>query len=95
MSGAGGKLAGTEGRALAENAQTKKKTCPQCGQETFDFLKACPSCGFAWPDLELLRTRRAPGRRLAIILTILVSVLLGSFCVLYLLLESFSGRGAH
>lgn len=71
------------------------KTCPQCKGETFDFLSVCPACGFRWPDLERLRARGEPGRRLLVTLAVLLAVLLGSFCVLYAVLLSFSGRPAQ
>gem|GEM_PF-5746156 len=78
-----------------EPKDIQKKTCPRCQQETYTVLLTCPACGFEWPDLQALgeRPAREPGRRMLLGLVIALFGLLGAFCLLYVLLLTFTRRG--
>ena len=75
--------------------EIQKKTCPRCRQETYAVLLTCPACGFEWPDVLAAgeRPAREPGRRMLLGLMIALFGLLGAFCLLYVLLLSFTRRG--
>jgi hypothetical protein len=78
-----------------EPHEIQKKNCPRCQQETYAVLMTCPVCGFKWPDLDGIEQKpaREPARRMLLGLLIALLGLLGSFCLLYVLVLSFSKRG--
>ena len=76
--------------------EVPKKICPRCRNETFTFIVTCPACGFVWPDTggSGEKPPREPGRRLLFGVLIALLGLLGSFCLLYVVLSSFAKRAS-